>query len=394
MTPDPTDRLQIRLVAQGVASALGHGRMAHAAAMAAGRSGLVPATGWDLPFACHIGAVSGLETCAPPPELSAYDNRATRLAVAGLSADGFAGRVAEARSRWGAQRVGLVMGTSTSGVEKLETTYRARAGDGPLDPAYSLRHHNDHQAVAAFCQAYLGLEGPCYTISTACSSSAKALVDGVQLIEAGICDAVVVGGVDSLCLTSLNGFEALQLVSREPCRPCDGARDGLSIGEAGAFLLIERGAEGARLSGFGESSDGINMSTPPEDGAGAAHAMREALGALPPDQVAWVNLHGTATPTNDVAEGRAVAGVLGREVPAVSLKGAVGHTLGAAGALEAAMCLIALEEGLVPATVGCAAPDPEIPCAVALTPSRSRGRHILSNAFGFGGNNCALVLSR
>ncbi|MEM6905282.1 MAG: beta-ketoacyl-[acyl-carrier-protein] synthase II, partial [Pseudomonadota bacterium] len=170
--------------------------------------------------------------------------------------------------------------------------------------------------------------------------------------------------------------------------------DGLSIGEAGAFLLIERSGEGARLSGFGESSDGINMSTPPEDGAGAAHAMREAVGDLPPHEIAWVNLHGTATPTNDVAEGRAVAGVLGREVPAVSLKGAVGHTLGAAGALEAAMCLIALEEGLIPATVGCAAPDPEIPCAVALTPSRSGGRHILSNAFGFGGNNCALVLSR
>ncbi len=159
--------------------------------------------------------------------------------------------VRRAVSRWGARRVGLVLGTSTSGIERLEKVYRARQGDGPLAADYSMRHHSDHHAVTSFLIAYLGVEGPSYTISTACSSSAKALVDAAQLIRLDLCDAVLAGGVDSLCMTSLYGFDALELVSRQPCRPLDANRDGLSIGEGAGFLLARAGWRRSASAGRG-----------------------------------------------------------------------------------------------------------------------------------------------
>jgi 3-oxoacyl-[acyl-carrier-protein] synthase-1 len=347
-------------------------------------------------ISCFIGRVEGIEADPFPDQLGAYDNRATRLAMAALSADGFAGRIAGAVTRWGPGRVGIVLGTSTSGVERLEQVYRARAEDAPLAPEYSLRHHSDHHAVTSFLIDHLGLGGPGYTISTACSSSAKAMVDGAQLIRMGICDAVLAGGVDSLCLTSLYGFDALELLSPGPCRPCDAARDGLSIGEGAGFVLLERDGEGARLSGYGETSDAVNMSTPPADGAGAAAAMRRALGraGLAPDRIGFIKLHGTATPTNDSAEAAAVARVFGTSVPATSLKGLIGHTLGAAGVVEAVMCLYAMDAGILPGTVGLDATDPEITVRVQKRTTPGAARHMLSNAFGFGGSNSALILSQ
>jgi len=340
---------------------------------------------------------SGLEDIAFPSNVQAFDNRANRLALAALSADSFDIRVRAMRERWGADRCGIVLGTSTSGIEKLESVYRARSADAPLPTDYSMRHHDNHQAVAAFLQTYLGLTGPSYTISTACSSSSKSLIDATQLIETGVCDAVLTGGIDCLCLTSLNGFEALQLVSRAPCRPCDAERSGLSIGEASALMIVERdGENGLRLSGFGESSDGVNMSTPPDDGAGAVLAMQAALerAGLTAAEVGYVNLHGTATRINDAAETKAVASVLGTSVPVSSLKGAIGHTLGAAGAAEVVLCLLALEEGLIPGNTGLDTLDPEIACNVQADSQPGDLKHVLSNAFGFGGNNCAVVLSR
>lgn len=382
----------------GLASCVGRGRVAHLEAMRSGRSGLIPLSSLEtwpgMPFDCHVGAVAGLAEIALPAHVAAYDNRATRLLLAAIDEE-LRGVIEAARARYGPHRVAVVLGTSTSGVERLETAYRSRPAGAPLPPDYSLRHHNDHQAVTAFLQALFGLEGPGYAISTACSSSAKALVDAVELVEAGVADAVIAGGVDSLCLTSLNGFEALELVARTPCRPCDAARDGLSIGEGAALMLLERGVEGApRLAGFGETSDGHNMSTPPPDGAGARAAMEAALasGAVDAETLAFVNLHGTATPSNDVAECAAVAAVFGDGVPAFSLKGAVGHTLGAAGALEAAMSLVALEAGVMPGSVGLETPDPAIACRLSRAPEQTASRRAMSNAFGFGGNNAALLL--
>ncbi len=387
----------IAITAQVAVSALGRGRAAHMQALAEGRSGLTPCDWPGVSFPCYVGAVAGLDGLRFPAACSTWDNRANRLALAALETDGFADQVMAVRERVGAHRLGVVIGTSTSGVEEAERAYRGRVSrDAPLPTGYSLRHHNDHHAVVGFLRAHLRLTGPGYTISTACSSSAKAISDAVQLVRAGLCDAVLAGGVDSLCLTSLFGFEALELVSREPCRPCDAARDGLSIGEGAAFLLVERCEGDLSLSGVGESSDGVHMSTPPEDGAGAVQAMRTALAdaELETGDIGFVKLHGTATPANDKAEGKAVAAVFGTEVPAASIKGAVGHTLGAAGALEAVMCLDAMREERLPGNTGLRTQDPEIPCSIAATSERRAVRHLMTNAFGFGGSNSALIFSR
>ncbi|MEM6547895.1 MAG: beta-ketoacyl-ACP synthase [Pseudomonadota bacterium] len=395
-TTDRPDPARIRITAYSLATCLGLGRAVHLDALREGRSGLTPCDFPAVPIRCHIGRVAEVEALAFPQAVADFDNRATRLALLALQSDGLAGAVAAMRDRWGPARCGVVLGTSTSGVETLERAYRGR-GDGlRLPEGYSLRHHNDHQAVTAFLQAHLGLAGPGYTISTACSSSAKAVIDAVQLIEAGICDAILAGGVDSLCLTSLMGFESLELVSRSPCRPCDADRDGLSIGEGAGLMIIEREAEaGGRLCGFGETSDGQNMSTPPEDGAGAAAAMRAALfrAGLTAGEVGYVNLHGTATPANDVAECRGVEAVFGSAVPVSSLKGAIGHTLGAAGAVEAILSLIAVEEGLLPGNTGVLAQDPAIRCRLQTATETAPITYAMTNAFGFGGNNCALILS-
>jgi 3-oxoacyl-[acyl-carrier-protein] synthase-1 len=364
--------------------------------MTEGRSGLGRCEIADLPFDCFVGRVPDVEALAFPNDVAEFDNRANRLALAALQSDNFRSLVDDAKARYGAARFGVIMGTSTSGIEKLETVYREREADAPLPDNYQVRHHDDYQAVAAFLQKHLGLTGPSYSISTACSSSAKALVDAVQLVEAGLCDAVLAGGVDSLCLTTLNGFEAMQLVSRRPSRPCDVDRDGLSIGEGAAFVIVERSVgPGVRISGYGESSDGVSMSTPPEDGAGAFAAIKAALdrAGLTPGQIDYVNLHGTATPSNDVAECRAIANALGTSTPVSSFKGAIGHTLGAAGAVETVMCLIAQEAGVLPGNVGMEALDPEIVCDVVPESRNGNLAHVMTNAFGFGGTNCVLVLS-
>ena len=387
----------ISITSYAVASCLGIGRTEHLNAMREGRSGLAPCDYPDLRFDCFAGSVAGLDTMPFPEALKDYDNRANRLTYQALTSDGFQDAAVAMRERWGAGRCGVVMGTSTSGVAKLEDAYRARADGDPLPNEYRMSHHDNHHAVAAFLQDCLGLSGPSYTISTACSSSAKALVDAVQLVEAGFCDAVLAGGVDSLCLISLNGFESLQLVSRAPCRPCDADRNGLSLGEGAALAIVERDSDGGvRICGVGESSDGVSMSTPPDDGAGAAVAMRAALrdAGVAADQVGYVNLHGTATPANDTAECTAVLDVFGSGTPASSLKGMIGHTLGAAGAVEAVMCAIALEENLVPGNVGLENLDPAISCNVVPQTVPATYSHALSNSFGFGGSNCALLLGR
>ena len=392
------DASRIRITGHTLVTCLGHGRAVHLDAMTTGRSGLAPCDVPDLPFDCFIGRVPGIESLPFPDDVADFNNRANRLAFAALQADGFQDTIEHVRERWGAARCGVVIGTSTSGIEKLESVYRERESGAPLPASYLMRHHDNHQAIAAFLQEHLRLTGPSYSISTACSSSAKALIDAVQLVEAGFCDAVLAGGVDSLCLTTLNGFEAMQLVSRDPCRPCDAHRSGLSIGEGAAFMIVERsGGSGVRLGGFGESSDGVSMSTPPKDGAGASAAMRAALerAGLAPDQVGYVNLHGTATSTNDAAECNAVTNVFGSSAPASSFKGAVGHTLGAAGAVEAVMCLIAQDAGLLPGNVGLETLDPAIACDVILQSRHNRDlTHVMTNAFGFGGTNCVLVLSQ
>ncbi len=394
------------LTAFTATTALGVGTGPLLDALRAGRSGLKPCDFEDTDIATWIGEVPGTDAVQLPPDLAAYDCRNHRLALLGLQADGFEPAARDAIARYGADRVALVLGTSTSGILSAEAAYRERDADGALPAWFDYRTTHNTGALSSFMRDLLGLRGPAFTLSTACSSSAKAFAAADRLIAAGLADAAIVGGVDSLCLTTLYGFSSLELTSPEPCRPGDVDRQGLSIGEAAAYALLER-ADAAPaaagpcivLSGWGESSDAHHMSAPHPEGRGARAAMAQALqrAGLSARDIGYVNLHGTATPANDLSEGAGVAAVFAdhADVPASSTKGMTGHTLGAAGAVEAVISALALQHGLLPASVGLQTPDPAIPLQIVSGPQPlPHLRHVLSNSFGFGGSNASLVLSR
>jgi len=383
-------------------SAIGRGLAATLASLRAQRSGLAPCSFETVTLDTCVGEVAGVDEVALPAALREFECRNNRLAWLGLAQDGFSAAVAECAAHHGGARVGVFLGTSTSGILETEIAYRHRdPSSGALPGEFRYRGAHNSFSLGAFVQRALGLHGPAVVISSACSSSAKAFASARRAIEAGVIDAAVVGGVDSLCLTTLYGFHSLQLVSRTPCRPFDVARDGISIGEAAAFALLERPAASldARtvlLVGTGESSDAYHMSSPPPDGRGARAAMLQALAAaaLAPADIGYVNFHGTGTAGNDAAEGRAVADVLGRDVPGSSTKGATGHTLGAAGALEAVICALSLQGQLLPAGVNTRAVDPALPVRYLRENLSGPLAHVLSNSFGFGGSNCSLIFAR
>ncbi len=349
-----------------------------------------------------IGEVEGVDAVRLAPALAAWDCRNNRLAELGLAQDGFADAVRAAAARLGAARIGVFLGTSTSGILQTELAYRRRdPASGALPPDFDYAHTHNTYSVTGFVRARLGLAGPAWTVSTACSSSAKVFGTAARMIEAGLVDAAVVGGVDSLCLTTLYGFNSLELLAREPCRPWDRERSGLSIGEAAAFALLEplppaSAPDAIALYGVGESSDAHHMSSPHPEGLGARLAMQAALDAagLRPGDIGYVNLHGTATPSNDAAEDRAVADLLGTAVACSSTKGATGHTLGAAGGVEALIAALALRHGFVPAGANTVERDPALRANYALQGREAPLRRVLSNSFGFGGTNCSLVLGR
>ena len=379
-----------------VASALGLGLAPTLAALRAGRTGLAPRDFETAHIGTWLGVVDAVEAVTLAPELADHDCRNNRLAELGLRADDFGEQVRQAAMRWGAARVGVFLGTSTSGILQTEVAYRHRdplTGALPATLHYAQTHNT--YSVASYVRAALGLQGPAYVVSTACSSSAKVFAAAQRLIEQGLVDAAVVGGVDSLCMTTLYGFKSLELVSADICRPWDAQRNGLSLGEAAAFALLERDAAAPRgwLLGAGESSDGHHMSSPHPEGAGAAAAMRLALASagLQPGDVDYLNLHGTGTPGNDAAEDRAVSSVFGHTLPCSSTKGYTGHTLGAAGGVEAAVALLALEHGFMPAGLNVQQPDPALRSLYLREPREGRLRVAASNSFGFGGSNCSLL---
>lgn len=380
-------------------SALGRGLAAHLDALRQARSGLRPNDFSRTPLACAIGRVDGLEEAPLPASLAVWECRNNRLAWLGLNQDGFVQAVDEARARYGAARVALVLGTSTASIGATEEAYRRLDPDGGL-PEDMLRSpiHAPH-SLAGFVREALDLEGPCLTISTACSSSAKAFASAQRMIRLGLVDAAVVGGVDTLCDSVLFGFNALELISRAPCRPFDRARDGISIGEAAGFALLERieaAPQAPRLLGYGEASDAYHMSTPHPEGLGAELALRDALARadLDPAQVDYINLHGTASLKNDEVEAALVARIFPPGTRASSTKGYTGHTLGAAGIVEAVITLLALEHALVPGNVGAQMPDPGCGPQFAWRPEARPITAALSNSFGFGGNNACLAFAR
>ena len=387
----------LAITAYTATSALGRGREAHADALRSGRGGLVANRFSTAPLACQVGQVATTDATHLPPALSQWDCRNSRLAWLGLQQDGMLDAVRDAQARYGATRLALILGTSTASIGATEEAYRRLDHDRfPAD----LRHPAIHapHSLAGFVADATGIAGPTLTISTACSSSAKVFASAERLLHLGLADAALVGGVDTLCDSVLFGFNSLGLVSAQACRPFDVERDGISIGEAAAFALLERAPvapAAPRLLGYGESSDAWHMSTPQPEGHGALAALDAALAcaAIDAGAIDYINLHGTATLKNDDAE----AFVLARfptHTRASSTKGFTGHTLGAAGALEAVITLLAIEHELVPATLNCAQPMSAAAPWLALQAENRPINVALSNSFGFGGNNACLVFGR
>jgi 3-oxoacyl-[acyl-carrier-protein] synthase-1 len=383
-------------------SCIGRGLGETLATLASQRTGLAPCKFETVELNTYVGEVPGIDEERLPAELAEFDCRNNRLAQLGLRQDGFATAVNELAERLGRRRVGVFLGTSTSGILETEIAYRHRdPATGALPTGFHYRGAHNSFSVADFARNALRLEGPAAVVSSACSSSAKVFGSARRMMEAGLIDAALVGGVDSLCLTTLYGFHSLQLVSPSPCRPFDVARDGISIGEGAAFALLERApssldADAVLLLGIGESSDAYHMSSPHPEGLGARAAMLQALSTagLRPKDIDYINLHGTGTPSNDSAEACAVTAVLGAAIPSSSTKGATGHTLGAAGGLEAVICGLALRQGLMPAGLNTTVVDPALGVNYLLENRRAKLARVMSNSFGFGGSNCSLIFGR
>lgn len=393
----------IAIRAYTATTALGRGNAAQREALRARRSGLRRNDFGDTPLPTWIGRVDGLEEAALPAALARWECRNNRLAWLALQQDGVQAALDGLIARHGAERIALVIGTSTSSIGASEEAY-ARAevdADGtrrmPDDLARPIVH--TPHSLGDFLQHATGLRGPCITVATACSSSAKVFAQAARMIEAGVVDAALVGGVDTLCGSVLFGFNALGLVSQNPCLPFDAHRDGLSLGEAGGYAVLERAGpdeSGPLLRGYGESSDSHHMSAPHPEGLGALLAMRGALAraAIDAGEVGYLNLHGTSTPANDTVEAGAVNALFPDTLHASSTKGWTGHTLGAAGIVESVFALIALEDGLLPGILYSQTPDPACGPQIRFDNAEADIRYAMNNSFGFGGNNCSLVFGR
>jgi 3-oxoacyl-[acyl-carrier-protein] synthase I len=380
-------------------SCIGTGLAATLDALQSERGGLAPCHFETVELDTYVGEVPGLEHEPLPSGLSQFECRNNRLAWLGLRQDGFIEAVARSAARFGPRRIGIFLGTSTSGILETEIAYRHRdPKSGALPAEFNYAGSHNCYSVADFTRQVLGLEGPAAVISTACSSGAKVFGAAQRMMAAGVIDAAVVGGVDSLCLTTLYGFHSLQLTSRLPCRPFDVARDGISVGEAAAFVLLEPvpPAEpqlGIGLFGVGESSDAYHLSSPQPQGQGARVAMQRALksAAIAPAAVDYINLHGTGTVSNDSAESLAVEAVFGTDIDCSSTKGATGHALGAAGALESVICALALQHAFIPGGLNLTVLDPACHLRYQAHKCPAIVQYAVSNSFGFGGTNCSLI---
>lgn len=380
----------------GIVCAPGSGKALVLAALLEGRSGEAAPVPW------LDSAIPALRVAADlppvPPGLGQYDCRNNRLLLAALAQIGpSAGRLLR---RFGPARVGLVVGTSTSGIAEGERAVAGLRETGRMPDGY---HYKQQElgGAAEFLARLLGIHGPALTVSTTCSSSANALASARRLLRAGVCDAVVAGGADALCRTTLEGFAALGAVSKTRCNPFSKNRDGTVIGEGAALFLMSREPSPVALLGVGASSDAHHVSAPRPDGARASAAMRAALldAGLEPAQVDYINLHGTGTAQNDAMESQAVARLFGDGTPCGSSKAATGHCLGAAGAIEAGLCWLALSalnpEGRLPPHLWDGVADPRL-ARLGLVKLASHGakplQYCLSNSFAFGGNNVSLLI--
>ena len=349
---------------------------------------------------CWLGASPEVDSVYLPDNLQIWDCRNHRLVWLAIQDLQFRETLERLKSKFGPSRVGLLMGTSTSGIRSTEIAYAERKASGQWPDTYSFQHTHSIDALCRFVSHTLGLRGPSAGLASACASSAKVFLTAQRWLEAGLVDAVLVGGADSLCLSTLHGFNALQLLSDEPCRPFDARRKGISIGEAAGFVLLTReqhGTHEVQFLGGGESNDAHHITAPHPEGQGARQAMVIALSAakLQPHELHYINAHGTATPSNDRAEAAALEALLtDNKVPVSSTKGYTGHTLGAAGITEAILTIEALKRQVLPALCDMEEPDPGTTLNLIKICRPAKLDYAMSNNFGFGGINCSLIFGR
>ncbi|WDU61883.1 beta-ketoacyl-[acyl-carrier-protein] synthase family protein [Pseudomonas poae] len=381
------------LNALGVICALGRGQAEVSRNLFAGDcSGMRAESGWVPERVLPVAGVHG-ELATIPVELGQQSSRNNQLLLeAALQIEG---EIRQAIQRYGASRVGIVLGTSTSGIDEASRGIAHYLRDRQFPGDYDYQQQ-ELSAPANFLADWLQLSGPAYVISTACTSSARALMSAQRLLDLGVCDAVICGGVDSLCKLTLNGFSALEAVSGERCNPFSANRNGINIGEAAVVFVMSKEPAPIALLGSGASCDAHHISAPEPTGKGALQAMRKALASakLQPEQIGYLNLHGTATQHNDAMESLAVASLFPEGVACSSTKPMSGHTLGAAGALEAAFCWLSLSHGRVPPHVWDGQADPALPTLQwARTGDTLKKRCLMSNSFAFGGNNVSLIIA-
>ncbi|NOZ01013.1 MAG: beta-ketoacyl-ACP synthase [Deltaproteobacteria bacterium] len=362
-----------------------------------GRSG-ISTTSSVLPAAeCPLGEIrDGVPDL--PPVVAAHDSRCNRLLA--MSANRIKDVLELATKRFGPERIGAVVGTSASGNTDLEAAFEA---DGALD--FDYHHRQSFGSAAAMIRRLTGIRGPAFTVSTACSSGANAMISAAGLIQSGVCDAVVVGSSDALCRTTYEGFRSLQVMDDQPCRPFDATRAGLNLGEGAAVLVLSKERlggpiddQGLFLAGFGASSDAHHMTAPDPEGLGAARSMANALetAGIAPADVGYLNLHGTGTRLNDESESRAVERVFGaHHLPCSSTKGYTGHLLGAAAGVEAVITLIALKSGRLWRNLNLEEQDPKVAIRILKQDEDARDiRYAMSNSFAFGGNDTSIIFGR
>lgn len=392
----------LHLSSYTVTNALGTGNKASLSALQQEQSGLKKNDFAGCDLETYIGRVAGIEDIALSENLSVFDCRNNRLAYLALQQDNFTDAVIAAREKYGANRVAVFLGTSTSGMQQTEMAYAHLDAKGELPQDYNYTKTHNNFSLADFVQNYFELNGVAHVVSTACSSSAKVFASAYRHMQAGFCDAAIVGGVDSLCLSTLYGFSSLQLISKNKCTPWGKGRSGINIGEGAGFALLEWAEDNNNkhneilLLGYGESSDAYHMSTPHPEGRGAAQAMQAALDSadLSAADVDYINLHGTATQSNDSAEDKAVVSVFGTGTPASSTKGWTGHTLGAAGITEVVFSCLAIKNNFMPLNLNTTQQDPDTNANIVMQKNNSVVTKFISNSFGFGGSNCSLLIGR
>ncbi len=344
-----------------------------------------------------IGRVAAIDHL----DLGKWQSRNNAMAAYGLKQGTIPQQLENLKDRFSPGRLGIVMGSSTSSIDRTETAYRHLDENGALTTEYQQPTvHNPH-GPGLFVAHQTGITGPAITINTACSSSAKVFATGARWLQSHVVDAVLVGGVDSLCYSVLHGFDSLQLLSQNPCKPFDNDRDGINLGEASGYAILMRAEDcetdtGIELAGYGESSDAYHMSHPHPEGLGAQHAIESALSMakLPAKEIDYINLHGTSSQANDTIEGKLIGSMFPASTQCSSTKGWMAHTLGAAGITEALIAIDAARTDLIPGSLNLSTLDSELDFSIQAENIERSLTHVVSNSFGFGGNNCCLVFSK